>query len=107
LRAAATYIGVTQAEIATARQAGQSLAQLATAKGKTVQGLTDALTAAGTASIDAALAAGNITAAQATAKKAGLSAEVTALVNATGAGACSSGSGTSSSSSGKVAARRR
>jgi hypothetical protein len=90
--AAATYIGATQAEITAARTAGQTLAQLATSKGKTVQGLTDALVAAGNTSIDAALAAGTITAAQATARKAALSAQVTALINATG-GPCASGPG--------------
>ncbi len=84
IRAAATYIGVTPAELRTARQSGQSLAQLATAKGKTVQGLTDALVGVATARIDKAAAAGVITAAQATTLKANLPARVTALINATG-----------------------
>ena len=105
LAAAATYLGVTQADISTARKAGQSLAQLAAAKGKSVQGLTDALVAAGNAAIDKAQAAGTITADQATAKRATLPAQVQALINATGAGHCSgSASATSSHSS---AFRRR
>jgi hypothetical protein len=101
VQAAATYIGVTPAELRTARQSGQSLAQLATAKGKTVQGLTDALVAAGTARIDKAKAAGKITAAQATTLTAGLPARVTALINATGH-ACPN-AGTKASRSGPAA----
>jgi hypothetical protein len=95
LQAAATYIGVTQADIKAARKAGQSLAQLATSKGKTVQGLTDALVAAGNASIDKAQADGKITAAKATALKAALPDRVNALINATGAACARSGAGTS------------
>lgn len=106
LAAAATYLGVTQADISAARKAGQSLAQLATSKGKSVQGLTDALVAAGNASIDKSLAAGTITADQAAAKKAALPAQVQALINATGAGACS-GSKASATSSHSSAFRRR
>jgi len=105
LAAAATYLGVTQADISAARKAGQSLAQLATAKGKSVQGLTDALVAAGNAAIDKAQTAGTITADQATAKKAALPAQVQALVNATGAGHCSGS--TSAMSSHSSAFRRR
>jgi len=89
LAAAAAYIGVTQAEIRTAKQAGQTLAQLAVAKGKSVQGLTAALVAAGTASIDKALADNRITAERAAAQKAALPAQVTAFINGTGgAGGC-------------------
>src|SRR5438128_5353236 len=75
IQAAATYLQVTKADIAAARRAGQTLAQLAVAKGKTVQGLRNALVAAGTASINAALEAGRLTSAQATAKRAALPAE--------------------------------
>ena len=67
------------------------------AKGKTVQGLRNALVAAGNASINAALAAGRITSAQATAKKAALPARVERLITSTG-GSCSHGDSDSDSS---------
>jgi hypothetical protein len=105
LDAAATYIGVTQADIRAARQAGQSLAQLATSKGKTVQGLTDALVKAGNASIDTAQAAGKLTADQATKAKAALPDRVTALVNATGSG-CTHGDGAAPAGTARATARR-
>ena len=97
IQAAATYLQVTKADIAAARRAGQTLAQLAVAKGKTVQGLRNALLAAGTASINAALAAGRITSAQATAKRAALPAQVERLITSTG-GSCSHGDSGSDSS---------
>ncbi len=97
IQAAATYLGVTKADIVAARRAGQTLAQLAVAKGKTVQGLRNALVAAGNASINAALAAGRITSAQATAKKAALPARVERLITSTG-GSCSHGDSDSDSS---------
>ena len=97
IQAAATYLGVTKADIKDAREQGESLAQLAVAKGKTVQGLTAALVAAGKASINKALAAGTITSAQATAKTAALPAQVQRLINATGeSGGCSHGDSDSS-----------
>jgi hypothetical protein len=98
IQAAATYLGVTKADIAAARRSGQTLAQLAVAKGKTVQGLTNRLVAAGTASINAALAAGRITSAQAAAKKAALPAQVQRLITSTG-GSCSKGDSDSDGSS--------
>src|SRR2546427_10885332 len=82
LAAAATYLGVTQADISAARKAGQSLAQLATAKGKSVQGLTDALVAAGNAAIDKAQTAGTITADHAFNKKAAPDIYAQALLDA-------------------------
>ena len=81
--AAATYIGTTEADLRTKLQAGQTLAQIATAAGKTRDGLIAALVADANTKIDAALAAGKITAAQATAQKASLTARVTAEVDAT------------------------
>ena len=67
--AAATYIGTTEPDLRTKLQAGQTLAQIATAAGKTRDGLIAALVADANTKIDAALAAGKITAAQATAQK--------------------------------------
>ena len=63
--AAATYIGVTTAQLRTQLAAGKTLATIATDNGKTVDGLKAALTAAAKTDIDAAVAAGRITQAQA------------------------------------------
>ena len=102
VQAAVTYIGVTPAELRTAVQSGQSLARPATAKGKTVQGLTDALVAAGTASKSTRpRRTARSAAAQAATLTAGLPARVTALINATGH-ACPN-AGTKASRSGPAA----
>jgi DNA-binding phage protein len=81
--AAAAYIGTTEADLRAKEQAGQTLAQIAVAAGKTRDGLIAAMVADGNAKIDAALAAGTITAAQATTQKANLTAHVTAEVDET------------------------
>ena len=81
--AAATYLGMTAADLRTKQQAGQTLAQIATAAGKTRDGLIAAIVADGNTKLDAALAAGTITAAQATERKASLTAHVTAEVDQT------------------------
>jgi DNA-binding phage protein len=81
IAAAAAYIGTTEADLRTKLQAGQTLTQIATAAGKTRDGLIAAMVADGNAKIDAALAAGTITAAQATERKAALAAHVTAKVD--------------------------
>jgi DNA-binding phage protein len=83
IAAAAAYIGTTEADLRTQLQAGQTLAQIATAAGKTRDGLIAAMVADGNAKIDAALAAGTITAAQAAEKKASLTAHLTAQVDQT------------------------
>jgi hypothetical protein len=66
LDAAATYIGVTSTELRTQLDAGKTLAAIATANGKTTDGLKAALTAAATKDLDAAVTAGKLTAAQET-----------------------------------------
>ena len=53
LAAAATYLGLTQAQLRDQMQAGKSLADVATAQGKPVSGLTDAILAAITSRINA------------------------------------------------------
>ena len=60
LAAAATYLGLTQTELRDQLQAGESLADVATAQGKTVSGLKDAILTAITSRINAntALTAG-------------------------------------------------
>jgi len=83
LAAAATYIGTTEADLHTKLQAGQTLGQIATAAGKTRDGLIAAMVADGNAKIDAAVAAVIFTDAQATEKKASLTAHVTAEVDQT------------------------
>ena len=84
IQAAADYLGVTATSLSTSLQSGQTLAQITAAtQGRSVQGLTDALVAAGTAQINAAVAAGKMTAAKAAAKIAALPALVQALVNGT------------------------
>jgi DNA-binding phage protein len=82
--AAAAYLGTTEADLRAKEQAGQTLAQIAVAAGKTRDGLIAAMVNDANTKIDAALAAGTITAAQATAQKASVSARVTAEVDETG-----------------------
>jgi hypothetical protein len=67
LDAAATYLGMTVADLRTALAGGKTLAQVAADKGKTVDGLVSALTADVKKKIDAAVAANTITQAQANA----------------------------------------
>ena len=64
LSAAATYLGVTEAELRTSLEGGKTLADVATAKGKSASGLVDALVADETKELDAAVAAGKLTKAQ-------------------------------------------
>ena len=63
--AAATYLGVTEAELRTQLESGKTLAEIAKAQGKTVDGLKKALTDATKTKLDAAVKAGTITQAQA------------------------------------------
>ena len=62
--AAATYLGVTEAELRTSLEAGDTLAEVATANGKTAAGLVDALVAAAKADLDEKVDAGRLTEAQ-------------------------------------------
>ena len=81
LDAAATYLGMTKAELRTALEGGKTLAQIAKDKGKTVDGLVQALTTEATKKIDAAAAAGKITKDQAADMKSHLNDAITDLVN--------------------------
>ena len=58
LNAATTYLGVDRATLVADLKAGQSLAQIATAKGKTADGLVAALLAPAKLKLDAAVTAG-------------------------------------------------
>jgi hypothetical protein len=81
LDAAATYLGVTSAVLKTDLQGGQTLAQVATAQGKTADGLVSALVTAAKSDLDAQVTAGNLTAAQETSIESDLTAHITDLVN--------------------------
>ena len=84
LAAAATYLGVSQADLLTSLQSGKTLAQVAAAtNGKSVAGLIDALVAAEKTELAAAVTAGRLTQAQADQIATGLTAHVTAEVNGT------------------------
>ena len=65
LAPAATYLGLTEAELRTQLMAGKSLADIAKAQGKTAAGLETALTADAKKKLDAAVKAGKLTQAQA------------------------------------------
>jgi len=64
LKAAAQYIGVGKADLVKDARAGKTLAQIATAHGKTVDGLKAAMLAAVKAKLDTAVGAGKATSAQ-------------------------------------------
>jgi hypothetical protein len=81
LETAATHLGMTVAELQTALIGGKTLAQVAADKGKTVEGLVTALTAQAKTSLDAAVAAGTITAAQEQTLLTNLTTRTTDLVN--------------------------
>jgi UDP-N-acetylmuramate-alanine ligase len=82
LKAAVQYIGVSRAELLKDARAGQTLAQIATAHGKSVAGLEAAMLAA----IKAKLEARNLTPAQLQARQARAEKLVNRLVNAKLAG---------------------
>jgi hypothetical protein len=84
MNAVATYLGVTKAELRTARENGTSLAQLATQKGKSVDGLKQAIYDAAKADLDKAVAAGRITAAQEATRLSDLQSHLDDIVNSTG-----------------------
>lgn len=79
--AAAAYLGVTEAELRTSLESGDTLAEIAKANGKTAAGLTDALVAAAKADLDEKVAAGRLTAAQRTAILADLESRIDDVVN--------------------------
>jgi hypothetical protein len=65
LDAAASYLGLTEEQLRTELEGGKTLAQVAQAHNKSVDGLVDALVADAKKHIDAAVAAGRLTQAQA------------------------------------------
>jgi polyhydroxyalkanoate synthesis regulator phasin len=83
LSAAATYLGLTEDALRTQLESGKSLADVAQAQGKSVDGLVTALTDAAKKKLDAAVAAGNLTQAQADQIAADLKERLNDLVNRT------------------------
>ena len=83
LDAAATYLGMTPAELRSQLESGKNLAQVARDRGKSVDGLVDALVADAKQKLDQAVAAGRLTKAQETDFLNGLKDRITALVNGT------------------------
>ncbi len=79
--AAVAYLQLDKATILADLKAGQSLAQIAAAHGKTADGLVSALLAPAKLRLDAAVAAGRLTSDQETAFLARLTTAVTAIVN--------------------------
>jgi len=84
LAGAATYLGLTEAELRTDLESGQSLAQIATAQGKSVDDLKKALAAATKTQLDAAVKAGQLTQAQADELQTRMTEHLDDLVNGTG-----------------------
>ena len=83
LAAASTFLGITPADLRTKLQSGQTLAQIATAAGKTRDALIAALVNDAKTAIEKAKTDGKLTADQATALENGLTARITKLVDST------------------------
>ena len=86
LAAAATYLGLTEAELHTQLESGKSLAEIAKAQGKSVDGLEKALATEMKKKLDAAVKAGKLTRAQADEMQARMTEHLDDLVNGTGRG---------------------
>lgn len=84
LSAAASYLGLTEAQLHTQTESGKSLGQVAKDHGKSTDGLIAALVADAKQKLDKAVSAGRITRAQADEMLAGLNQRITDLVNSTG-----------------------
>jgi polyhydroxyalkanoate synthesis regulator phasin len=79
--AAASYLGLTESELESRLARGKTLAQIAKDRGKSVDGLVDALVKAAEKQIDDAVDAGKITKSQADDLRSGLRDRLTRLVN--------------------------
>jgi hypothetical protein len=82
LKAAAQYLGLDRAALVKDVRSGQTLAQIATARGKSVSGLEAAMVGAAKTKLDAAVAAGKLTPAQEQTRLARVQKLVDRLVNA-------------------------
>src|SRR6059058_726155 len=83
LDTAASYLGLTEVQLRSQFQSGKSLADVAKAQGKSVDGLVQAIVAAAKTKVDAAVAAGRLTQSQADSILAGLKSHVSDFVNRT------------------------
>lgn len=83
LTVASTYLGISTTDLQTQLRSGKSLAQIATAAGKSTDGLIQAIVQDESAKIDQAVSSGKLTSAQATQIKADLTQRVTTMVNNT------------------------
>jgi len=81
LDAAATYLGLTEDQLRTQLQSGKTLADVAKAQGKSVEGLKQALTADLKTKLDAAVKAGRLTQAEANGILTRVSASLDDLIN--------------------------
>ena len=81
--AAATYLGLTEDQLRTQLESGKSLADVAKAKGKSVDGLIEAIVADVKTRLDAAVKAGRITQSQEDSILSDLKSHVTDFVNGT------------------------
>jgi polyhydroxyalkanoate synthesis regulator phasin len=81
LDTAASYLGITQAELRTQLESGQTLAEVAKDRGKSVDGLVDALYDAAKTKLDDAVAAGRLTKEQEEQILSDLRQRITDLVN--------------------------
>jgi hypothetical protein len=81
LDAAASYLGMTEARLAAALEDGKTMAELAEDRGKSVDGLVDALVAAAKAELATAVEAGRMTDAQRDSILSGLDERIRGLVN--------------------------
>jgi hypothetical protein len=82
--AAAAYLGLTPAELRAQLESGKTLAQVAADQGKSVEGLKAAIIAGAKTELDAAVAAGKITAAQEQQMLADLQSHIDDVVNGVG-----------------------
>jgi len=86
-QAAASYLGLSTAQIFQDLQSGKTLAQIADAtSGKSASGLIDAMVKAERQQVDQAVSSGTLTQSQADRLTANLKSRVTAMVNGTGFG---------------------
>jgi len=83
LDAAASYLGLTETQLRAQFQSGKSLAEVAKAQGKSVDGLVQAIVDAAKKKVDAAVTAGRLTQSQADSILAGLKSHVADFVNRT------------------------
>jgi hypothetical protein len=81
LDAAATYLGLSDDQLRTQLESGKTLAEVAEAKGKSVDGLVDALVADAKKHLDEEVSEGDLTKAQAEQMLSNLEAGIRALVN--------------------------